>query len=310
MKNQYLCTLYNCKSENKLSQYLLLPRYKYNRIKYQSYNNPLSFYKLVQNEQNREMFSGNNTIRNIHKRLVKLYNVDAMPYIKSGIKKQSSITNAKEHINSNFFLFLDIKSFYPSITKEIITKRLILDYKHSKDVATFIANITTVPQEKIDYKRALVTGSPLSQHFIYVLNKKMFDELYILAKQENMKFTVYVDDIAFSSNIIIPHTFFQKVFNIINQYQLRIHKNKTFRGTYSSKSHITGVQITKYGFRLMKKHKVKIKELIVNIRKTNSEKDKQSLLGLIQYAVQVNEGYKKYLHIIKKSDFIKGQGKQ
>ncbi len=299
MNLKYDCVLFNCKSENKLSNYLLINKDTYNKLKKDFNKNSINYYRSWQ-ENGRELFSGNTEIRKIHKRLVTLFDIKKTDYLKSGTKKQSSITNAKEHEQNNFFLFLDIQSFYPSITDKLIKKRLILDYKQSGSVASFISNIVTVPQEKINFDKALVTGSPLSQHFIYVINKKMFDELEELAKKEKITFTVYVDDIAFSSKTIIGHSFFKKVFNIIKKYQFNIHKSKTFRGTFSSKSHITGVQITKNGFRLMNKHKKKILNLVCEILKYNLEKDKKSLIGLLNYAIQVNQGYSKYKYIVEK----------
>ena len=300
MNSKYDCVLFNCKSENKLSNYLLINKNAYNKLKNDFNKNSMDYYQSWKDKKGRELFSGNTEIRKIHKRLVTLFDIKKTDYLKSGTKKQSSITNAKEHEENNFFLFLDIQSFYPSITDKLIKKRLILDYKQSGSVASFISNIVTVPQEKINFDKALVTGSPLSQHFIYVINKKMFDELEELAKKEKMTFTVYVDDIAFSSKIIISHSFFNKVFNIIKKYQFNIHKNKTFRGTFSSKSHITGIQITKNGFRLMDKHKEKILTLVCKILKHNLEKDKKSLIGILNYALQVNKGYSKYRYIVEK----------
>ncbi len=49
---------------------------------------------------------------------------DLKKKLKSGIKKESHITNALAHKNSNFFLLVDIKGFYPSTTKPKIKKQL------------------------------------------------------------------------------------------------------------------------------------------------------------------------------------------
>jgi hypothetical protein len=228
---------------------------------------------------------------------MQLFNVEKSLYLKSGVNKESHITNAMEHQNSNFFLLVDIKSFYPSITKSKIKTELIQTYKQSKDVAEFISNLVTVPQEKANGKRALVTGSPLSQWFAYLITKKMLDELYKISKKENIIFSVYVDDITFSSKKIITYKFYTKVYNIIKKYGYRIHQGKIYRGKLSNKTKITGIQFTKYGFRLLDKHKDKIRKII---KSKDCHNNIKSLLGLLNFAIQVNPKYSKYKYLITK----------
>src|SRR5574344_1542717 len=106
-------------------------------------------------------------------------------------------------------------------------------------------------------------------------NKKMFNELYELSKQNDLIFTVYVDDISFSSKKVLIYKFHQKVYNIIKKYDYEIHNGKAYRGKINAKSKITGVQITKYGFRLLAKHKDKIRGL----KNKCDTKSKRSLSG-------------------------------
>ena len=165
-----------------------------------------------------------------------------------------------------------------------------MTYQQSSNVAEFISNAVTVPQKKANDNRALVTGSVLSQYFAYVINKKMFDELYELSKLNDVIFTVYVDDISFSSKKVLTYKFHQQVYNIIKKYGYNIHNGKVYRGKINNKSKITGIHITKYGFRLLKKHKEKIKEL----KNKTDIKSKKSLLGMLNFAIQVNPKYRRY----------------
>jgi len=291
--NQFNCTLYNCKSLKKLQSYLCIEDDLYfKNIKSTLETNPFSFFKQFEKD-GRELFICNKRITKIHQRLIKLFDIEKSCYLKSGIKKESHITNALSHQNSNFFLLIDIKGFYPSTTKSKIKKQLIITYKQSSNVAEFISNAVTVPQQKADGKKALVTGSVLSQYFAYVINKKMFDELYLLAKQNDIIFTVYVDDITFSSKKILTYKFHQKVYNIVKKYSYTIHNGKVYRGKINSKSKVTGIHITKYGFRLLPKHKIKIREL----RFKNDSKSQKSFLGLLNYAIQVNPKYSRYKNL-------------
>ncbi len=288
--NPYSCTLYNCKSLNKLKSYLNIEDDKYFKsLKTDLSENPFQFFRKFEKNE-RELFRCNTKITQIHERLIKLFNIEKSEYLKSGVKKESHITNALAHKDSNFFLLVDIKGFYPSTTKSKIKKQLIMAYQQSSNVAEFISNAVTVPQKKANDNRALVTGSVLSQYFAYVINKKMFDELYELSKLNDVIFTVYVDDISFSSKKVLTYKFHQQVYNIIKRYGYTVHNGKVYRGKINNKSKITGIHITKYGFRLLKKHKEKIKDLKNKI----DIKSKKSLLGMLNFAIQVNPKYRRY----------------
>lgn len=255
---------------------------------------------------NREYFKCLPKTEYIHKRLKKLFdNLIKEDYLKSGIKKQSYISNAKTHLKNNYFFLIDITNFFPSITKKYIKKELILTYKQSNDVAEFISNALTAPQKKANNQRALVTGSPISQYFSYVINKKMFDELEILAKNYGVKFSLYVDDISFSSNKIISHNFLQKVFYIIKSNGYEISKNKPdkkkfYRGKIGINSIITGIVMSKDGIFIPKSREERIENQIEELKNIDSSSDdfKKSYdktISSIQQAIVVNGIYKKYL---------------
>ena len=102
-----------------------------------------------------------------------------------------------------------------------------------------------------------------------------------------------------------------------------------YRGKLGAKTKVTGIQFTKYGFRLLDKHKKKIrnndilkfKKLKWSIIPKKSslkdynyqfynfhqpfirtyDKEFKSLFGLINFAIQVNPRYSKYKYLIEKS---------
>ena len=280
----------------------------FKKLKEDFKNNPMSGYKYFDKIEitNREYFKCLPKTEYIHKRLKKLFdNLLKEDYLKSGIKKQSYISNAKTHLKNNYFFLIDITNFFPSITKKYIKKELILTYKQSNDVAEFISNALTAPQKKANNQRALVTGSPISQFFSYVINKKMFDELEILAKNYGVKFSLYVDDISFSSNKIISHDFLQKVFYIIKSNGYEISKNKPdkkkfYRGKIGINSIITGIVMSKDGIFIPKLREKRIENQIEELKNIhNSSDDFKKLydktISSIQQAIVVNDIYKKYL---------------
>jgi RNA-directed DNA polymerase len=205
---------------------------------------------------------------------------------------------------------IDITKFFPSIIKKYIKKELILTYNQSSDVAEFISNAITAPQKKSNGKRALITGSPLSQYFSYVINKRMFDELNELAKSQGIKFSVYVDDISFSSNKIISHNFLKKVFFIIKSNGFEVSKNKKdkkkfYRGKIGINSIITGIVMTKEGMFIPKTREKKIEDQLVELQKiphlsTEFKTLYDKTISSIHQAILVNPIYEKYLTILRK----------
>ena len=101
----------------------------FKKLKEDFKNNPMSGYKYFDKIEitNREYFKCLPKTEYIHKRLKKLFdNLIKEDYLKSGIKKQSYISNAKIHLKNNYFFLIDITNFFPSITKKYIKKELIL----------------------------------------------------------------------------------------------------------------------------------------------------------------------------------------
>lgn len=297
--NNFDCTLFNCKSLKKLSNYLLISSNNIKSLSYDFSNNPSKFFHKFFKD-GRELFKCSLIVNKIHKRYFKIFNVDIPDYLRSSVRGRSNITNAYYHQDASFVLLVDIRGFYPSTTKSKIKKRLILDYKLSSNVAEFIVNSVTAPQEKSENTRALITGSLFSQRFAFLINKKMFDEIDDISRKNGIKFSLYVDDMTFSSKKIISYKFYTKIYNILKKYGYKIHQGKIYRGKIGKKSNITGVKLTKDGFRILNKHKDKILSILEG---RGDSRNIKRLCGLIQYALQVNREYylEKYSKIYNKN---------
>lgn len=320
MQGSFISPLIRCKSEKKLAQLLGLPYpIEYRQVKTQFETEaPKTNYKTWVKEHNgkeREFFKGRPLTERLHRRINKLLKIKketAPPYLMSGLKKVSYIDNIKVHQDSKFFALVDIRSFFPSITKSKIKTALIKEYHQSSDVADFLANCMTVKQIK-SKQRALPTGSPISQSMAYFVNRKMFDELYEIATSYDVIMSVYVDDISFSSKATIPHKFLNNVLHIIKKHGYEVASNKLYYGKIKNKNHnkdtkrkldITGGQITKYGVFLTSSRKEKIKQKRdIFIKKIEDkeiyEKELHSYLSSIQQAILLNPKYKKYLTTVQ-----------
>ncbi len=296
--------LYDIKSKRKLANllYIQFPD-EYNTLSTLYNNTPEKCY-IPFTKNGRDLLKLKPKTKRIHTRLYKLLLKSNLPnYIKSGRKNSSYLTNATEHQDGEYFFFVDIQNFYPSITFDKIKKTLIIDYGQSANVATFLANLVTIQQKKSKGKRALVTGSPLSQNFSFFINKRMFEKLEKLANSYGITMSIYVDDISFSSKTTIPFSFIQAVHAILKSHDFELAKgtNKYYRGRPGIKAEVTGIKITKYGLFITEKRKDKIREKIQKFKKTPNSDICKSIFAAIEQAKLVNKKYVKYERLLKNS---------
>lgn len=121
--------------------------------------------------------------------------------------------NARFHRGNTKFILMDISNFYPncrfSFVKDFCLrddglnmkkniKSTLGEDKTETDVADVFARLVTVPKNKSKNDRIIPQGYPTSTLISFFSYKKMFDEIYAFASDNNCKFSVYVDDLTFS----------------------------------------------------------------------------------------------------------------
>ena len=209
--------------------------------------------------------------KNIHTRIFQLLKrIDDIPeYLHSGVKGRSYVTNAKQHQLSEYFLKMDIKDFYPSTGKDKVFLFFHEYLQCSPDVANMLALLLTNESH-------LVQGSCVSQILSFFCNKKMFDEIYKYYKERNITFTLYVDDLSFSSS----QNFDAK--EIIKEVSKILHRNgykvKSSKTKYSKIGNITGVIVK--NTRLLVRNRTH--EKFHRLQNKDSKKAKQ-ILGQARY---------------------------
>ena len=110
----------------------------------------------------------------------------------SGEKGKCYIDNGKSHLESNYFLTMDIKKFYDNCAREYV----FLFFKDRLMMAGDLAGLCT---DIVTYDGGIPTGCPTSQIIAYYAYESMFQEICDVAIRYDCKYTVYVDDITFSS---------------------------------------------------------------------------------------------------------------
>ena len=213
--------------------------------------------------------------------LVKTY--ERPNYYFSIWENTSNILNAKQHCNKHYTLTLDIASFYQNTKEEYIEKFFREKLNFDSIALNTIIKVTSINGH-------LPTGAPSSPILSLLTHKEIFDEIYKKAVEENILFSLYLDDISISSDKPIPYDFIQFIKNKLHEHGLWLKTNKIKKFGYKSKN-ITGIYINQAGqvkvpwrieYAFIKKIKAK------NIKDMNIE-ELQRCLGLVSYIQQIEK---------------------
>lgn len=164
-----------------------------------------------------------------------------IPYLHSAVKQRSYHTNAQVHVGDKYVFAIDLKDFYPSVTKY----KLFLFFKNkfnlSPDIAMFYSVLSTCLADDGSYR--LGQGLSQSSTLAYLVNFGLFNYLYEVGKKEKIEMSIYVDDVIFSSKNKIPQTFINKLFGIIKGNEMQIKRQKVHSYKKESVKKVTGVFI-------------------------------------------------------------------
>lgn len=151
-------------------------------------------------------------------------------YIFGGTKGKDNVLNAKQHQGKKFKFITDLTNFFPSITNKMVYE-MFIRYNFSPDVASILTKLTT-------YKGHVPQGAPTSTYIANLVFTKTGNELEKLAKEHNLTFTSFVDDLTFSSCQDF-HSLVPTIIDIITKNGFIISHQKTHYQSYCPS--ITGV---------------------------------------------------------------------
>jgi retron-type reverse transcriptase len=161
-------------------------------------------------------------------------------------KNRSVVDNAKRHINQNYVFNIDLKDFFPSITRARISARLkVKPFEFSDDIARMISGLCTMKvSDGENVKYVLPQGAPTSPTITNIICDKLDHKLAGLAKRFGLNYSRYADDITFSSshNVYQEESDFRKELQrIITEDGFVINDKKTRLQKRGSRQEVTGV---------------------------------------------------------------------
>lgn len=232
------CALYKCRTRKRLEYLLRLDPGGLKII-----DGIIGYHKFEidkkHSDEKREITAPDKTLKAIQRRILYLLQRVIRPeWLISGEKQKCYIDNGKAHLNGKYVLTIDIKKFYDNCTREPVYQFFVQKLETSPDVAEILTNIIT-------YNGGIPTGCPTSQIMAFYAYSYMFSEIFDLAKQHGCKFTLYVDDMTFSSKEpFSPHQLSQMIDRVLRKYG---HKPKYPKVKYYGPSDykpITGTVVT------------------------------------------------------------------
>ena len=250
-------------------------------------------------------------LKKVQKRIKKLLGrIEVPENVFSGIKGRSYIDNASFHTGNKLrYLFkTDLSAFFPSISRNAVYVFFRFEMQCSPDVAGLLANFTTInleqatlrnresvykflAEKKVKCYNHLISGAPTSQILSYLVNHRMFDEMQVLADNNNITMTIYVDDVTFSSENKISNNFKDKILRIAQKYNYQISKSKVKSYSKQYPKLVTGVIIDANGSLTVKnslRSKIIIEHDYLRVHPENN-KSRQRLRGLVTAARQVKK---------------------
>ena len=206
---------------------------------------------------------------------------------------KSIITNAKEHLNKDKILNIDLKDFFPSIHKN----RVYYIFKnlcgYNNEVSFCLTNLVT-------YKNALPQGAPTSPILSNIVSYMMDIRLDKMSQKLGIKYTRYADDITFSGSYdLINSKLLEYVTTIIEDCGFKINDKKTRFAGKGRKQEVTGLIVNNDTINVPKRYIKEIRQELYYINKFGIKEHrakvgfenkyyKEHLLGKILYVKSVN----------------------
>lgn len=281
------CGLYNIQTKARLSSIIGVPLSRLLKLCNDEYYRT---FEIVKSGKSRPVQAPVHELDVIHTRIASLLLRVKLPdSMHSGIKGRSNITNAEQHIGDHPVLTMDIKSFYPSVTKKSIYHFFLTKLNCSPDVSGILAELCS-------HQGRLPTGSRLSMPIAFWANADMYQKLEGMCKERNIRLTIFVDDLTFSGSEVN-----RKLANdaklIIENAGLKAHPKKTKLYNSDQPKLVTGVIIDKENKKVRNKHHKLIHQLFSDMKTCDNDEElkayQKELIGRLSAAGQISQKFKR-----------------
>lgn len=274
--------LYRMRNRRKLAVLLKLPE-KY--FKQEHHFKYYEFSRLKANGKDKRDYAvPEEELKPIQKRICKLLSrIETPEWVMTGKKHCSYIDNAEKHKDSLFVKTMDISQFYDSTKRSQIYKMFVDVFSMSNDIAWIMTDLVT-------YKEKLPTGSPSSQLIVYWTFSHMFENIYNIAEQYGCTFTLYVDDMTFSSMSPIKRELRDEVAFQLKENGLKAKNQKDHYYQSDKTKEVTGVGIKNGNILILNRKRKQILDQYEKCKKEKNILEIERLNGMLCALRQIEPG--------------------
>ena len=159
---------------------------------------------------------------------------------------RSVVDNARPHVGKRYILNLDLKNFFPTITRRQVADCLTAEpFGFSSLAAKLVSGLATVRTK--NNEEVLAQGFATSPTLSNFICREMDKEIAGVAAAQGITFTRYADDLTFSSDadILRPQgELVQRVKAIVERYGFRLNEEKTHLQRRGRRQEVTGLMVT------------------------------------------------------------------
>jgi hypothetical protein len=151
-------------------------------------------------------------------------------------RDKSIITHARQHVGKRYVYTIDIKDFFPSITRNRVFGMLKAYPFHAPQaVARYLANLTC-------YEGCLPQGAPTSPILSNLLCRRLDSRLFKWARRNGYTYSRYADDLTFSTdNEHFPSKDQRFIDSVIEDEGFAVNEEKRRLQPYHERQMVTGL---------------------------------------------------------------------
>jgi len=210
------------------------------------------------------------------------------PFATAYRKGMNVLDNVLPHFNNRYFICLDIKDFFPSISiDKVVAIFLLVGY--SKNAALILANLCTC-------ENSLPQGAVTSPSLSNLVAAKLDRRIAGFTSRRNIIYTRYADDITLSSNNpVLLNQSLPTMRRILKSEDFRLNEDKLRVLGPRKRCLVTGLvkdnSESRFGIgRINKRHmRAVMHHCLFNLNRDEKYQNKQSVIGWLNYLKGVDE---------------------
>ena len=217
-----------------------------------------------------------------------LYKIKTSPYSFGFAKGEKSplALCAEKHKNNLYVLKMDIRNFYPSISREKIYY-IFSEIGYNTEISNLLTNVCT-------YNNSLPQGAVTSPYISNLVLRKLDFRIAGYCNKRDIVYTRYADDMIFSSdNRDVLKKIYGMIRKIVEDEGFVLNDKKTLFMTPKGHKKVLGLTINNGIIKVSREMKRSLRALIHYQIATSDYSFNQQIRGYISYINSIESGYRK-----------------